>query len=308
MTKRMAKVMMMQKLNLPEIRSDTHKYARGSLLVVGGSARYPGAAILAAKAGALAGAGYVSLAVPTSAVAAAQAHLLSIPVIRVPELRGAFVRSALDFLLATVRHADAMVLGPGMTLTDSTCDFVCSILKWRERRGPLALPLVVDADGLGALSDLAQKRVLVGPAPESPTCVLTPHQGELDRLCQATRTGCAAELASFYHAVVVHKGPTTTITDGVRSQVVDEGSAALATAGTGDVLAGVIGSLLAQNLRAGLSHRDAAFEAAVSGVILHARAGRVAEHLDGIRSVTAESVLEAIPAVLRDTLDATAQQ
>jgi len=333
---------------LPAIPPDAHKYSRGSLLVLGGSTRFPGAAILAAQAGSLTGAGYVTLAVPASVVAIAQAHLLSIPVVGASETGGAFAADALADILEQVRHIDAVVFGCGLTVTSFTTAFTRSVQAWANQTGT---PLLLDADALHAdalyadalcadalcaevlpaanqqatgynLSTLhadvppANSRPLTSqpltsqlstnqpltcrpPSSQQPTSplspprpVLTPHAGEIARLFSATATDSAEALARHLNAIVVAKGPVTTITDGARVVCCDEGTPALAKAGTGDVLSGIIGALLAQGMDP--------FEAAWAGVVLHARAGCLAEKAFGTRSVMAEHLLEAIPVILRD--------
>jgi len=269
-------------LALPTIQPDANKYTRGSLLVLGGSRRFPGAAILAARAAALTGAGYVTLATPTSIVPVAQTHMLSIPVVGAKEEDGAFASDGLRDVLKQVRHIDAVVIGCGLTVTSSTTKFVHSVQAWANET---KTPLLIDADALGATRPCSAL---------SPLFVLTPHPGEIARLFASTSTSTAEELARYLNAVVVAKGPTSIITDGANRVVCDEGTPALAKAGTGDVLSGMIGSLLAQGMES--------FEAAWSGVILHARAGRCAEERYGTRSVMAEHLLEAIPVVLCDAL------
>ena len=300
--------------NLPTIPPDAHKYSRGSLLVLGGSARFPGAAILAAQAGSLTGAGYVTLVVPASVVPVAQAHLRSIPVLGAkeadgtlvangaPVTKGVFAADGLPEILKHVKHIDAVVLGCGLTITPSTIAFAESVRTWADQAG---IPLLIDADALQALhSSSAPSSASAStpasapaspstPAPApvvlSPRLVLTPHAGEIARLYASTKTDSPETLAQHLNAVVVAKGPVTCITDGVRVKYCDEGTPALAKAGTGDVLSGIIGSLLAQGMEP--------FEAAWAGVVIHARAGCLAEKNYGTRSVIAEHLLETIPAV-----------
>jgi NAD(P)H-hydrate epimerase len=284
------------KLKLPALMPDAHKYTRGSLLVIAGSLRFPGAAILAAQAASLAGAGYTTLAVPASALSAAHAHLRSIPVLGCAEHQGAFAADALEEILAKVQHIDAVVLGPGISATPSALQFAATVCAWAQRT---TTPLVLDADALQAVSPKlpfvsAGEAASANNALPSPYAVVTPHEGELAQLLYTCNASSADELAAELHTVVVAKGPRTHITDGSRKECCSEGTPALAKAGTGDVLSGIIGSLLAQGM--------CAFDAALAGVRLHAHAGCVAEAHIGARSVMAEHVLEALPEVLRDTL------
>lgn len=257
---------------------DAHKNSRGRLLVVAGSGAYPGAAVLAARGAIRSGAGYVTLAVPEGVVPIAQAHLLTVPVIGMPQGRGhAFSSAALGKLLELARDYDAVVLGPGLTLADG------AVVTARGLVQQLDVPLLIDADGLNALVDargLLDERT-------APT-VLTPHPGELARLLgvsaaqvQGDRVSSSARLATSSRAVVL-KGAGTVISGAGRQVVNTSGTPALATAGTGDVLAGMIGALLAQ----GLSPLDAG----ALGAYVHGRAGQAAAATLTPMCVTAEDV------------------
>lgn len=274
--------------------------------MTGGSARFVGAPILAVWAAARTGAGYVTLAVPFSVVPVAQSHLLSIPVVGGLEKEGAFAADALQGILSEVKHIDAVVLGPGMGATNETQAFVGAVQAWAAEA---KVPLVLDADALCSTlcdallttaSPAATQLVAAQPAAaslaavrprETPKPILTPHAGELERLLKATSCRTAEELAQKLGAVVVAKGPNTTITDGTRTEICTEGTPALAKAGTGDVLGGIIGGLLAQGMEP--------FEAAWLGVIIHARAGIAAETSQGRRSVVAEDLLNEISFALQ---------
>ncbi len=276
---------------LPRPRPDAHKNDRGRVLVIAGSAAYPGAAVLAARGAARAGAGYVTLAVPESVVPIAQAHLLSVPVVGLPEGRsGALSSAALDKALQLAREYDAVVLGPGLTLADG------AVVTARGLVSELALPLVIDADGLNALvdaRDLIERRV-------SPT-VMTPHPGELARLLgmssaevQADRVAASTPLSSEATAVVL-KGAGTVICGSSRHVVNVSGSVALATAGTGDVLAGIIGTYLAQGL--------SPLEAGALGAYVHGRAGEAAASALTPLCVDAEDIPEFLPLAVAELLE-----
>lgn len=275
---------------VPQLDSNTHKNLRGRVLVVAGSGTYPGAAILAARGAARAGAGYVTLAVPEAIVAIAQAHLLTIPVVGMPSGRGgAFLSAALDRLVRLARDFDAVVLGPGLTLADG------AVVTARGLVERVSVPLVIDADALNALVDargLLERR-------SAPT-VLTPHPGELGRLLsvptaevQANRIFFSAELAGENRAVVL-KGAGTITSRAGRQVINPSGTPALATAGTGDVLAGVVGALLAQ----GLSPLDAG----ALGAYLHGRAGEAAASVLTPLCVTAEDIVEYLPVAFGEVL------
>jgi NAD(P)H-hydrate epimerase len=314
---------------LAPVARDANKYTRGSLLILAGSRRYVGAGVLATLAAERGGAGYVSLATPASAAAAARAHLVCSPVIEAPEAgkqgtlgSGTFCGKALPAILGELRHINALCCGPGLGLGDETIAFVGELVRFA---GEQDIPLLLDADALGALAaapELLEARLAgyAGTRSTSPL-ILTPHAGELARLLAAWRIGSGDEdagghnpapaagllsrlsryekahattvmcLARLLGVVLVAKGPVTFITDGERLLKSDEATPALATAGTGDVLAGLTASLLAQGMPV--------FEAAALGVQIHSCAGVLAERQLGCRSVTALDVVQAIPSVMQ---------
>ena len=242
---------------LPDRDEYADKYGHGRVLVVAGSARYPGAAVMAAKSAARAGAGYVTLAVPECAVPAAQAHLLSIPVVGLPSgPDGEFDMSAAQRAAELAGKADCVLVGPGMGSSLGAVEVVRALLSC-----PTAL--VADADALNALVRIC------GGCPESHPAalrreaplVLTPHARELARLmgrepetlgCLAQRMQAGQELAwavGSANFAVVAKGPVSCVSCIETTLVPKAGPAALGTAGTGDVLAGISAGLLAQQVR-----------------------------------------------------------
>jgi hydroxyethylthiazole kinase-like uncharacterized protein yjeF len=275
-------------LPLPAI--DAHKDSRGRVLVIAGSATYPGAAVLAAKGAQKAGAGYVTLAVPQAVVPAAHAHLLAAPVVGLPQGKThAFSSAAAAKLLDLAREHDAVVIGPGLTLADG------AVATARTIVAQVDVPLVIDADALNALVD-AEGLIASRAAPT----VLTPHPGELGRLLgmrgadvQADRLAACARLATPSCAVVL-KGAGTVISCGTRQVINTSGTPALATAGTGDVLAGMTGALLAQGL--------GPLQAAALGAYLHGRAGEAAAAALTPMCVTAEDIPDFLPVAASDLL------
>lgn len=272
---------------LPYPAEHANKYTRGSLLVVGGSLAYPGAAILAAQAAARSGAGYTRLACPASMVAAARAHLLSIPVSPCPDADGTFAAASLETVLAAGSKADALLVGSGMTVTPSTRAFLRNLLAHEKR------PLVLDADALNIVA--AKPDVLLcrkGTAP----LVLTPHEGEAARLLGHVvkdREECALELARKYRATVALKGPDTLVaTPGGVLVICHNAGPELAKAGTGDVLAGMLAAFVAQGL--------ATLDAVTLGVYLHGEAGRVAAAALTSIAVMPEDVLGSIGSAMRE--------
>jgi hydroxyethylthiazole kinase-like uncharacterized protein yjeF len=271
---------------LPRRGADSTKFASGHVIVAGGSIGLTGAPAMASHAAIRAGAGYVSAFVPQSVqpilAAAATPELMTKGL---PEEDGALSEEAVGQVLEAAARGGALALGPGLGRSDGAGVFARTLAAKCE------LAMVLDADGLNAHSgrlDELQGRV-------APT-VLTPHAGELGRLLEMEsaeiereRLRHVREAAVLSGAVVVLKGDDTLIADPAgRVAVSAGGSPALATAGTGDVLTGVISALLAQQLDP--------FTAAAAGVLLHARAGRLAARRVGApEGVIAGDVIEALP-------------
>ncbi len=262
------------------------KFSSGRVSLVGGSRGLTGAVVLAARGAIRAGAGYATAAVPESlepSVGAAQAELMTVAC---PEgvAQGVLGLDALDPVLAHCQGAAAVVFGSGMGRDPGTEALV------RQAVPRIEAPLVVDADALTLLGD--------DPAPlasrEHPT-VITPHAGEMARLLgtssqqvEARRLESAREEAGRSGAVVVLKGDDSIVCGEGEVAINDLPSPGLATAGTGDVLAGVCGALLARGVDP--------FEAASAAVILHARAGRIASGAVGsAEGVIASDVVESLP-------------
>jgi NAD(P)H-hydrate epimerase len=249
------------------------KFSAGSLLVVGGAPGTTSAAVLAATGALRADAGYVTLAVPAAALPVAETLALE------PVKRGFEWSSAAEALQADVARSSAVALGPGLGRSDEARALVRALLERAD------LPAVVDADALFGLARVDRS---------APT-VLTPHAGELARLLgvepawvSAHRLEAAAEAAERFAAVVLLKGPDTIVCapEG-RVIVCDTGPPSLATAGTGDVLTGVVGAFLAK----GVDVVDAAAAAAIA----HGLAARSLPHQAGL---IASDVAAALPGVL----------
>jgi NAD(P)H-hydrate epimerase len=263
------------------------KFDSGVVAIAGGSRGLTGAPTLAALSAARAGAGYVQVAVPDSAQPALALRLLEQMAHGMPESDGAHTPDGVEPFLKLAERAGAVVLGPGLGRTDSAVAFA------REVAARVDTPLLIDADGLnahaGALESLRER--------SAPT-VLTPHTGELGRLLErdsaeidAHRLTSAREAAEFSGAIVLLKGDDTIVVAPGGPVAVSPGATpALATAGTGDVLSGLIGALLAKGL--------APFEAAALGAIAHARAGRAAATRHGADHTIAGDVVDALPAGL----------
>lgn len=264
---------------------DAHKGDCGSVLVVAGSRSYPGAAILTALGAGRAGAGYVHLAVPDAIVGEVLPAVPFAVVVRgTADGRQASIDDAAA-LLDAAGGCDAVVLGPGLGDHAETDALVARLVAAVEA------PLVLDADGLNAVARTGT-RVLAERA--GPT-VVTPHPGEFARLADLDRTPrddegrrhAAEDLARRLGVVVVLKGRHTVVTDGERTYVEAAGNPGLATGGTGDVLAGATGALLADD------DADPAATAALA-VAVHARAGDLAAERLGERGVLPIDVAECI--------------
>jgi ADP-dependent NAD(P)H-hydrate dehydratase / NAD(P)H-hydrate epimerase len=273
--------------DLPRRGPESTKFSSGNVVVVGGSRGLTGAPSMAALAAIRAGAGYVTVAAPAGLELAFAARLLEAMFVALPEEDGALSREALEPAVRAVGRADAVVLGPGLGKAPGTQALA------RELAERIDVPLVVDADGLNALAgDLDPLRRRRWPT------VLTPHAGELGRLLERdsaeigrARLAHARAAAQQAKAIVVLKGDDTLVAaPSGRVAVSPGGAPALATAGTGDVLAGVTGALLAR----GVSHAHAACAA----VYAHVRAGRLAAAAHGPDSVIASDVIAALPAAL----------
>jgi NAD(P)H-hydrate epimerase len=271
-------------LELRDRALTAHKWSAG-LLVVGGSTGMIGAPLMAARAAARSGAGMVVCGLP-GAQAAARASATEIVTRALPATAdGALDADAADVVAKDADRFHAIVIGPGLGRDEGTQNAVQRIVA------ECPVPLVIDADALNALAiDLASltARDNAGLAP----AVLTPHAGEFARLAGesvgADRVQSARTLAARTHAIVVLKGPGTVIAapDG-QAFVNRTDSPALATAGTGDVLSGIIGGLLASGV--------APLRAAASGVYVHGRAASAA-HTGS--ELVATDLIAALPSTL----------
>jgi ADP-dependent NAD(P)H-hydrate dehydratase / NAD(P)H-hydrate epimerase len=269
---------------LPARPPDAHKGQFGRVVVLGGSPGYTGAACLAAEGALRAGAGLVTVGCAESLNPILEAKLTEAMTRPLPETPDACLgRESVSAALELCATADAVVLGPGLSRHPEASAFARAVV------GSLATPLVIDADALFALGpDLAPLRRRRAPA------VLTPHPGEMSHLLgvpveavQSDRLGQARALARDAKAVVVLKGAGTVIGGPEGDAWVNPtGSSALATGGTGDVLAGAIAGLLAGGADA--------VSAAVAGVYYHGAAGDLAASRSSGRGVIAGDVARAL--------------
>jgi len=270
---------------VPRRSADAHKRSGGSVVSIGGSAGMSGAAILTARAAGRAGAGYVTAGV-TEAVEPILSGML--PEVLTATCSGdALGPTAVETLAPALERANSVALGPGLGRGDAQARLLDALLPAVE------VPLVVDADGLNLLAGRK-----AGLEDRAGATVLTPHPGELARLSgtevdevQGDRLRHARQAAELFDCEVLLKGHRTIVArpDGT-AVVIPTGGPELATAGTGDVLTGVVAAFLA----AGLEPFDAAWAAAY----VHGEAGALAARNHGVNGVVAWDVAEALPAAI----------
>lgn len=294
---------------LPRRDPRGHKGTFGTVLVVGGHAGVDGertmlgAPALAASAALRTGAGLAVLAMPESLLAAGLTLCPAATGIALPpdddgRLDASGAAARIDPALPS---ASVVVLGPGLGQGFAEQQVVVRLLASDQ------LPIVLDADGINAVASLAEAhRDIRAPL------IITPHPGEFARLAAAlgvtssmsqiatdptARTQAAGEMARRLGCVVVLKGPNTVVSDGLRAWVNGTGNAALATGGSGDVLAGIIGGLVAQFARGALPQRSL-FECARLGVWIHGRAADSWAARHGSAGLSPTDLAAEIPAVL----------
>ncbi len=272
----------------PRRAQDTTKFDAGRVVVVGGSRGLTGSVCLAANAAIRTGAGYATVAVPAELEGIFELKLTEAMSVGLPSREGHLRPAAEEQLMKACDGAGAVLFGPGMGRNPGVAQLA------QEVALRIGSPLVLDADGLnahaGSVGSLAARN--------APT-VLTPHAGELGQLMgaesnevDARRLASAKATAKQARGIVVLKGDDTIVTDGERVAINRHGTPALATAGTGDVLGGMIAALIARGM--------GPFEAACAGVLAHSRAGHdAAERIGGVESVIAGDVIDSIPAGLK---------
>jgi ADP-dependent NAD(P)H-hydrate dehydratase / NAD(P)H-hydrate epimerase len=274
--------------DMPRRGAASTKFTSGNVFVIGGSSGLTGAPTMATLAAMRAGAGYVTVGAPAGLESTFSARPLEAMMIGLPSAGGALSLEAVEPALRAIRRADAVVLGPGLGRTDGAQAFA------REMFERVDVPLVIDADGLNALAGCFPEDL---PHRRWPT-VLTPHAGELGRLLDIDSSEIERErlkhvraAAATSRAFVVLKGDDTLVAAPQGRVAISRGGApALATAGTGDVLSGVIGAMLAKGLPAA--------HAACAAVYVHVRAGQLAAAPHGADGVIASDVIGALPAAL----------
>lgn len=268
---------------LPDRDPWAHKGNFGKILMLCGSRGYTGAAVLAAMGALRSGAGLVYMGVPESIYAIEAVKLTEPIVFPLPDEGGKLSVNAVQVILGLLPKMDAVLIGPGLGQSKGTLAVLKAVLREFTR------PVVVDADGINLLSQ--HKYLLRGRT--APT-VLTPHDGEFIRLAGSLgtdRLDSAAAMARELGCIVVLKGHETLITDGAVCYRNRTGNPGMAVGGSGDVLAGILVSLLGQGIKP--------MEAAAAAVWLHGAAGdRCAQKL-GQYGMLPSDMLEELPRLMK---------
>ncbi|MHC4460123.1 MAG: NAD(P)H-hydrate dehydratase [Planctomycetota bacterium] len=263
---------------------DAHKGDFGKVCIIAGSVGMSGAAALAGRSALRAGAGLVRVATPVSILPVVASIEPSFTTIALPEdSAGRISAKAINTILDTVRENDALAFGPGIGVSGALQSVLEVLLEQEQLR------LIIDADGLNNFNKIKNF-----PARLKAKLILTPHPGEMKRLWSSLfreqlpseRQQQAAQLAQRTKSIVSLKGAGTVVTDGEKVYINKTGNPGMATAGSGDVLTGVITALMGQ----GLSN----FDAAVLGVYIHGLAGDIAAEKVGQVSLMATDIIDAL--------------
>lgn len=288
--------------HLPARHRDSHKGTYGKAMICAGSINYTGAAYLAGTAATRAGAGLVTLALARTIypIIASAAHETTY--IPLPDANGILIPTAARVLQKNLVGYDALLIGPGLGRNPKTVEFVQQALGLGEKKSPLPPfagaergGIVIDADALFALAQTSEWWKAIAPN----SAILTPHPGEMATLCgltlaeiQADRISAAKRFAQEWQQVLILKGAYSIVAapDG-RITIIPFATPALATAGTGDVLAGTIVAMLAQGL--------GIYDAAVVGAYVHGCAGKIAEEEIGRAGAVAGDLLPRLPQAIK---------
>ncbi|MFP3895540.1 MAG: NAD(P)H-hydrate dehydratase [Anaerolineales bacterium] len=293
--------------SLPGRPANAHKGSFGKALIVAGSINYVGAPCLAAEAAYRVGTGLVTLAAANAIYDSVTAKLTEATFLVLPDDMGALTPAALPLIAEQAEEYDVLLVGPGLGTEQKTGAFVQALLRGETqiRRPSLGFevsepeaettftppPLVIDADALNLIADKGEwwKEIPTGS-------VITPHPGEMARLLhceigdiESDRIGTAADTAKKWGCTVILKGAYTVVASPTgQATVIPFANPALATAGTGDVLAGTIAGLIAQGL--------SGYEAAVCGAYVHGLAGERQPY--GSSGMMARDLLSELPKIL----------
>ena len=267
---------------LPDREKSAHKGDFGKILMLCGSRGYTGAAYLAAMGALRSGAGLVFLGVPESIYDIEAVKLNEAVVFPLPDEAGKLSRNAIPEILERLPKMEAVLIGPGLGQSEDVFQVVKTVLECAT------CPVVLDADGINVMA--GHKNVLRDRT--APT-ILTPHAGEFVRLGGSTgdRQAAAEEMARELGCILLLKGHHTVITDGCTTYINPTGNPGMAVGGSGDVLSGIIVSLLGQGI--------APLEAAASGAWLHGAAGDICAEEIGQYGMLPTDMVNVLPRLLK---------
>ena len=286
---------------LPKRRKDAHKKDFGHVLILAGSLGMTGAATLTCQGALRVGAGLVTLGIPESLntimeVKITEAMTLPLPETEEKSLSSDGLSEILDFIER--RKVDVIVIGPGLSTNRNTGKLVKKILY------RVGLPCILDADGINLLvgeASLAKAKAEI---------IMTPHPGELGRLLgkeaeevQRDRIRYASQFSQENNLICVLKGYQTVVAKGEDVFINPLGNPGMATGGSGDVLSGMIGGLVAQFRLMETEKKDSLLSAAIAGVYLHSLAGDLARREKGEMGLIASDIMEKIPGAIREVLE-----
>lgn len=268
---------------LPDRAPWSHKRTYGKILLLCGSRGFTGAAALAAMGALRSGAGLVYLGVPESIYAIEAVKLTEPVVFPLPDKGGMLSSDAIEKIKDKLPGMDAILIGPGLGQSEDTFDVVKAVLELFNG------PVVIDADGINVLS--AHRDILRGR--KAPT-ILTPHDGEFCRVggvIGGDRPASAMELARKLGVIILLKGHETVITDGDDCYINRTGNPGMAVGGNGDVLAGIIVSLIGQGI--------VPLEAAACAAWLHGTAGDICAESIGLYGMLPSDLLQVLPRLMK---------
>lgn len=278
--------------HFPRRRKNSHKGDYGKLLVIGGSKGMTGAAALASKSALMCGAGMVTLGIAQSLNAIMEEKLTEVMTLPLQDENGSLTEDAYYDIESDMNRMDTVLVGPGLGRSEEITRLVLRIAKEAD------VPLIIDADGLNALSQ--DMDIL-----EECSCdmIFTPHEAEFSRLAdldvkyiEKNRLTVASSFAQDYGVTLILKGPHTVVTAPDGKQYINmTGNPGMATAGSGDVLAGICASLVARGTKEHV--------AAAMAVYIHGLAGDICAQLYGEESVSAGGICGCIPEALKRILD-----
>ncbi len=272
-------------------KPNSHKGDFGHIFILAGSAGFCGAAILSARAALRGGAGLVTLGIPQSLHNVFAGRIVEGMIKLLPETKDKTLSiEAYHEIMKFIKNkANVLVIGPGLSQNKSTRELIRKIIKNCPK------PLVIDADGLNAL---AKRLDILHNKNQKRTIVLTPHPKEMSRLTgisvakiKKNRKTIAKRVAVEYNSTIALKGHKTIVADNKNIYINKTGNPGMATAGSGDVLSGLVGAFLAQGL--------SAFNATKCAVYIHGKAGDIAAKAKTQLSLIASDIVDSIPAAIK---------